>query len=574
MRGVRVEDQLGRDAAVAQRGVPLLGLADRAGEVVLAVQDQGRGGDLVDLRERRHRGVPLGLLPRRAAELVAAHQRAVVAGAVHAHQVADDAAGDGGLEPVVVAGQPAGHEAAVAVAGDREPVGVGEALGDERVDRLEEVVGVGDAPRALHAVVERVAVAVAAARVDQQDRPALGGERLVVEVHLVGRGVPRVVRAAVDVEQQRPRALALGVADQPGLDLGAVGDGEGALLADEQVDVGEAGAVVGQHGLGAGREVERDDLAVRRRGGERDHGGGAGDREPRDDAAGAGEDRTVLVPQVRAAAVADREQQPAVGGLDGERAGVRRATGHHVAVEVAGEVDGRTAVERDAQQVRVAERQARVADDQQALAVGAERDRGGDAALEGDGARLRLRVVDVEQVHGGLEGEVAVGADLAGERDRAAVGRPGRLAGVVAVGQLPAVSGGEVDHVELVADRAEQAGAVGLVVDGPRDQRAACRPSVAGRPAALNAIRSPFGLQTGAPAPSGRSVTFSGSPPSAASTCTWPSRRNASRVPSGDQAGAVSLLPEVRRRGVPPAAGTVQSWSTLRSCSRSSVRST
>ena len=103
MRGARVEHQLGRDAAVAQRGVPLLGLADRAGQVVLAVQHQGRGRDLADAGDRRHRGVLLRALPRRAAELVATHQGAVVAGAVLADQVADDAARDGGLEPVVVA---------------------------------------------------------------------------------------------------------------------------------------------------------------------------------------------------------------------------------------------------------------------------------------------------------------------------------------------------------------------------------------------------------------------------------------------------------------------------------------
>jgi hypothetical protein len=67
-----------------------------------------------------------------------------------------------------------------------------------------------------------------------------------------------------------------------------------------------------------------------------------------------GEDRAVLVPQVRAAAVPDREEQPAVLGLDGERAGVRRTAGHHVAVEVTGDVDGLAAVERDPQELGVA----------------------------------------------------------------------------------------------------------------------------------------------------------------------------------------------------------------------------
>ena len=357
------------------------------------------------------------MVPGRPAELVAAHHGAVVAGAVLADQVADDAAGDAGLEPVVVGGQPRGHEAAVAVAGDREPVGVDEALGDQRVDRLQEVEVVGDAPRALDAVVERLAVAVAAARVDQQHRPALRGQLLVVEVHLVGGGVPGVVRSAVDVEQEGQRTLALRVADQPGLDLGAVGDREGALLRDEQLEV--VVAVVGQHRLRAGGEVERDDLAVRRGGRERHHGGAAGDREPGDDAAGAGEDRSLLVPQVRAAAVADREEHAAVGGLDRAGAGVRRPAGHHVAVEVAGDVDRVAAVERDADQVGVPEAEARVPDDEQAAAVGGVRDGAGDAVLEGDDARLGLAVGHVEEVDRGPEGEVAVRAEPAGEGERA-----------------------------------------------------------------------------------------------------------------------------------------------------------
>ena len=128
MRGVAVDDQLGRDAPVDQRGVPLLGLAERAGAVLGAVDDQRRRADVGDAGDRRHGGVPLRLSPGRAAELVGA-QAEVVAGAVHAGQVADRAAGHRGREPVVVAGQPAGDEPAVAVARHREPGRVGQPLG-------------------------------------------------------------------------------------------------------------------------------------------------------------------------------------------------------------------------------------------------------------------------------------------------------------------------------------------------------------------------------------------------------------------------------------------------------------
>ena len=297
----------------------------------------------------------------------------------------------------------------------------------------------------------------------------------MVDVHVVGRAVPRVVRAAVHVEQQRPWPLARGVADQPGLDLGAVGDGERPLLTDEQLDVAEHRPVLGQHGLGAGREVDGHDLAVRRGCRERHHGGAGGDRESGDHTALAGDHGTRGVPQVGAPTVPDAEQEPAVGGLDRQRAGVGRAARHHVAVQVADEVDGSAAVERDAHQVGVPEPQGRVADDEQARAVGGERDRAGDAVLEGDGARERLRVVGVEQVHRGAERQVTVVADLAGEGEGPAVRGPGGPLGVVAVGDLSQVAGRQVQHVQLVADRTEHAGAVGLVVHPAGDQGAFAR---------------------------------------------------------------------------------------------------
>ena len=180
----------------------------------------------------------------------------------------------------------------------------------------------------------------------------------MVEVHLVGGAVPRVVRPAVDVEQQRQRALALGVADQPALHLGAVGDREVALLADEQLDVGEAApcsvSTVSAPVARSSATISPNDVGR----GERDDGGAARDREPGDDAAVAAEDAgRPGVPEVRAAAVADREQQPAVGGLDRARTRVGRAAGHHVAVEVTREVDGLAAVERDPQQAGVPEPQ-------------------------------------------------------------------------------------------------------------------------------------------------------------------------------------------------------------------------
>ena len=95
------------------------------------------------------------------------------------------------------------------------------------------------------------------------DRPASRDELLVVQVHLVGGVVPRVVRAAVDVDEKGPGTLLLGVADDPAVHLDAVADREGALGVRVALHVGEPVAVVGAHGLGARCEVDRDDLAER-----------------------------------------------------------------------------------------------------------------------------------------------------------------------------------------------------------------------------------------------------------------------------------------------------------------------
>lgn len=46
VRRVRVDDQPGRDAPLAQRGVPLLRLPERTGQVGGAVQQQGRCTDV------------------------------------------------------------------------------------------------------------------------------------------------------------------------------------------------------------------------------------------------------------------------------------------------------------------------------------------------------------------------------------------------------------------------------------------------------------------------------------------------------------------------------------------------
>ena len=115
---VGVEHETGRDAALAQRVVPLLRLPDRAAHVGAAVQHEGGRLHLVDLRVGRHRREAFAVLrlPRHRADLEDVHEVRLVGRAAHAGEIADHAARDGGGEPVVAAREVAGHVAAVAVA--------------------------------------------------------------------------------------------------------------------------------------------------------------------------------------------------------------------------------------------------------------------------------------------------------------------------------------------------------------------------------------------------------------------------------------------------------------------------
>src|SRR5262245_46529187 len=95
------------------------------------------------------------------------------------------------------------------------------------------------------------------------------------------------------------------------------------------------------------------------------------------------------------------------------------------------------------------------------------------------------------------------------------------------------------------------------------------------------ARRALSGAQAGAETPCGRSVSLTGSPPSAGITWSWAfdlvsrSERKASHAPSGDQRGAVSRPgPVVKRRGSPPVLSTVQMLERYSSRSSESVVTT
>src|SRR3954470_18448198 len=116
------EHDLARHAEVLERAEPLLALLDRHAEVAVGMKNQGRRPNVFRVRERRVVPVEIVVLEDVAAEIIGVAVGAVPR-AVVADEIRDAAQRDGRLEPRRVADDPVGHVAAVAAAGDAEPLG-------------------------------------------------------------------------------------------------------------------------------------------------------------------------------------------------------------------------------------------------------------------------------------------------------------------------------------------------------------------------------------------------------------------------------------------------------------------
>ena len=182
---------------------PLLGLLDRAAQVLQAVNDQGGCADRLDVFERAHvpelRNVRAAL--EVAAQFVVPEAHADVGGAAERDQVADAAVGHGHLKAAGVRGDPVGHVAAVTAAHHAGPGRVQARFGQQRrVEEGQQVVHVDAAPAAPDVVAPLLAVTERAARVAVTDPVTLMREQL----ELVHEAVPvGGVRPAVDVQQGR-----------------------------------------------------------------------------------------------------------------------------------------------------------------------------------------------------------------------------------------------------------------------------------------------------------------------------------------------------------------------------------
>src|SRR6185436_3241852 len=118
-----IDHELRRDSQGLQ-GVPeLVGLRDRTLDVPLSHQDERRGLDLLDERDRRAAGVDFRVVVHRGAE-VRDHPLIDAVLPIIALPVRDPGSGDRGAEAAGLGHRPHRHVAAIAPAGDADALGI------------------------------------------------------------------------------------------------------------------------------------------------------------------------------------------------------------------------------------------------------------------------------------------------------------------------------------------------------------------------------------------------------------------------------------------------------------------
>src|SRR5215210_1712115 len=140
----RVDDELRLAARLDEGVVELERLRERRAEVVLAVEDQRRGLALRRVVERRAFRVLAARIERVGLQVEPA-ELPDVGREVEADPIGDDRKRHRGREAVGLRDRPAGHEAAVAPAGDRDAVELRDPVADECLDAREDVLQVSAA---------------------------------------------------------------------------------------------------------------------------------------------------------------------------------------------------------------------------------------------------------------------------------------------------------------------------------------------------------------------------------------------------------------------------------------------
>src|SRR5690349_16628665 len=121
LAGKPVHDRVA--AKEPQRDEQLLGLADRAAQIVFGVQDEQRGGHVADVADGGVTQVGAGIGEMVRAD-VAADEAGDIGAVLHGEQVVAGTLGAGGPEPAGMPDSPGSHETAVGAAENSEPAGI------------------------------------------------------------------------------------------------------------------------------------------------------------------------------------------------------------------------------------------------------------------------------------------------------------------------------------------------------------------------------------------------------------------------------------------------------------------
>jgi hypothetical protein len=174
---VWVEDQFAVHTVGFERMVEFVADTGRDASVASAMLDECRRLHPIDVRHRRMRKIELRGGPRCGAE-VRFHKLRNIRATVHREEINGPGTDGRGAEAIGVRDGPRRQIAAVGPAHDSHAIFVDDAAGNQIVHTALDILKVSATPVLANHLAKFLAVAIAAARIWQEDHVAFGGEHL------------------------------------------------------------------------------------------------------------------------------------------------------------------------------------------------------------------------------------------------------------------------------------------------------------------------------------------------------------------------------------------------------------
>ena len=181
----RIDNELHRDLTLDQRLIELLRLGDRHARVHLPMHDHRRGLDVVDVLHRRTIPIKLHVLPRRLVGIKPIEITMNVCLRIHGIDVRQPRARRHRLEAIRLRQYPERHVSAIRPAECTQPVWIGDAGCDHRVDPGHAIFIVALAPGVLVRLLEPQPFACRAAKIRLQHREPIRRQHLNSRVEVI-----------------------------------------------------------------------------------------------------------------------------------------------------------------------------------------------------------------------------------------------------------------------------------------------------------------------------------------------------------------------------------------------------